>query len=324
MLRLLFMFRDLRCLASPLRFFDTSRKNRDLSFEFRVVLGFHMSRITYINGRYTPFEQASLSWQDRGGLFADGVYEAIAFEKGHLLNEQDHFDRLTQSLKNFRIPFIPGSETLSSICREVVRRNRVSSGVLYIQMTRGIAPRLHTWGPGMKPTLIISVLKGARIKSWEERAKGGKVVTLPDERWDRVFVKSTCLTPNVLSKQKAQEGGGIEAWLFDQKGLVTEGTASNTWIVNGEGILLTRPLDGHILPGVTRKKISEIAKKKNVPFRERSFSLEEAFSAQEAFITSTTQRVQPITQIDDYVIGKGKVGPVTEKLAALYDALLEA
>ncbi|MCP4923952.1 MAG: hypothetical protein GY915_08000 [bacterium] len=165
-----------------------------------------MSRITYLNGRYEPFEQASLSWQDRGTLFGDGVYEAIAFEKGRLLNAMDHFDRLSNSLANFQIPFSPDPEVLFSICREVIRRNKILSGALYIQMTRGIAPRLHTWAPGMKPTLIISVLKGVRIKPWSLRSQGGKVVTMPDERWDRVFVKSTCLTSNVLSKQTAQEG----------------------------------------------------------------------------------------------------------------------
>ena len=175
----------------------------------------------------------------------------------------------------------------------------------------------------MKPTLIVSVLKGVRIKPWAERAKGGRVMTLPDERWERVFVKSTCLTPNVLSKQKAQDMGRIEAWLVDKTGHITEGTASNAWIVNWQGVLLTPPLKGNILPGITRKKILKIAKEQRLKYQEKPFSVQEAYEAKEAFLTSTTQRVQTVTQIDDHILGQGKVGPITEKLATLYDQFLE-
>ena len=276
-----------------------------------------MSRIAYVNGRYVPHQQAAVHVEDRGYQFADGVYEVIAVERDRLVDEVPHLERLDRSLAELRIRPPMARTALRSVMRELVRRNRIGSGSLYIQMTRGVAPRDHAF-PANGDTSLVMTVKRARAQPPSIVEDGVRVITLPDIRWGRCDIKSIALLPNVLAKQKAREVGAYEAWLVDRDGYVSEGSSTNAWIVTETGHLVTRSATHAILNGITRQSLIRLAKASRLGLEERPFTVAEAKAAREAFLTSTTSRVLAVSQIDEQVIGNGRAGSFALKLRALY------
>jgi D-alanine transaminase len=277
-----------------------------------------MSRIAYVNGRYLPHREAFVHIDDRGYQFADGVYEVIAIERGRLVDEGLHLRRLGRSLAELEIAEPMPEASLKTIMREVIRRNRVRDGIIYIQMTRGVAPRDHAF-PRYARTQVVMTARRSKLANPRILAEGAQVITLPDLRWARCDIKSIALLPNILGKQQAREAGAYEAWQVDDDGMITEGTSSNAWIVTGQGEVVTRKADNAILNGTIRVALLDIIRREKLRFVERPFSVDEAKKAREAFTTSTTSIVMPVVQIDDAVIGNGHPGSLS---GTLRDAFL--
>jgi D-alanine transaminase len=272
-----------------------------------------MSRFAYVSGRYLRQGDALVSIEDRGYQFADGVYEVIAVHRGHLIDRSLHLQRLDRSLAALRIARPVSERVLAMILDRIIALNRIADGIVYIQVTRGVARRDHTFAAGLCPQLVVTA---RRTKPVDPRLieAGVAVISIPDERWARCDIKSISLLPNILGKQAARDAGAYEAWQIDATGKVTEGTSTNAWIVTGEGAIVTRPATNAILNGVTRLVVLETAREAGLDFVERSFSLEEAKLAREAFITSTTSLVLPVTRIDRVPVGDGRPGAVTRDL----------
>lgn len=277
-----------------------------------------MSRIAYVNGRYVPHRAASVHIEDRGYQFADGVYEVIAVRGGRLIDELPHFDRLDRSLREMRIASPMAREPLRHALREVIRRNRVADGIVYLQITRGAAPRDHAFPKTARPALVITAKRA--LPKFAQMEKGVVVVTVPDIRWKRRDIKTVNLTANVLAKQQAVEAGAFDAWLVDDEGMISEGTASNAWIVSKAKELITHDPSHRILNGITRLSVRALAEKEGYRFVERAFSLKEAQGAAEAFITGTTSWVTPVIAIDGKKVAGGAPGPLTRALQKLYAA----
>lgn len=276
-----------------------------------------MSRIAYVSGAYVPHRQAAVHIEDRGYQFADGVYEVIAVRGGRLLDEEPHLRRLHRSLEELRIPAPIGDAALGIVLREIVRRNGVETGSVYLQITRGVAPRDHAFPKSAKPTLVVTSRTGRRPdpRLWED---GIAVITIPDIRWQRCDIKSIALVPNVLGKQQARESGVFEAWQVDSGGRITEGTSTNAWIVTDDATVITRAADHAILNGVTRLAVLDIIAREGYRLAEQPFTIEEAKAAREAFLTSTTSDVLPVVRIDGVPVGDGKPGSLCRKLRAAY------
>lgn len=276
-----------------------------------------MSRIVYVNGQYLPHEKATVHVEDRGYQFADGVYEVFAVDNGRLTDAVPHFERLERSLRELEIVPAVSRGVLDHIIGEVIRRNRLRAGIVYLQMTRGVARRDHGFPAEISTSLVITARRGGRPNPALQDT-GVNVITVPDIRWQRCDIKSVSLLPNVLAKQDARRAGAFEAWQVDADGYVTEGSSTNAWIVDAEGHLVTRQLENAILGGITRLVLSDLAAREGIRIIERPFSAEEAKAAPEAFLTSTTSFVMPVIRIDDVDIGNGEPGPVTKKLRDLY------
>jgi len=277
-----------------------------------------MSRIAYVNGRYVPAALACVSVEDRGYQFADGVYEVCEVRGGRLVDERRHMARLDRSLNELRIARPMSAAALSVVLHETVKRNRVRDGIVYLQVTRGVARRDFPFPAGTQPSVVV-LARGNDLSRLEQLADDGvAVVTVPDIRWGRVDIKTVALLPNVLAKQAAREQGAREAWLVDEKGRVTEGASSNAWIVNRDGTLITHPLGHDILPGITRSVVIEAVKAQGLAFEERAFTVAEAYAAREAFITSASQLVLPVVRIDGRPVGNGAPGLVATALRRAY------
>lgn len=278
-----------------------------------------MSRIAYVNGRYVPHAQAYVHVEDRGYQFADGVYEVCAVRGGKLIDEAPHLKRLERSLGELRIRRPIGAAQLAHVMRETVRRNRVRDGLVYVQISRGVARRDHPFPAGdVKPSLVVTA-RNLAVEKYDALAAGGvAVITLPETRWARCDIKSTALLANVLAKQQAREAGAYEAWFVDRDGFVTEGSSTNAWIVDAEGVLRTRRLDHAILPGVTRGEIIPLCRQAGVRVAERAFTVEAAKGAREAFITAASVGLIPVISIDGNAVGNGKPGPVARALREAY------
>jgi D-alanine transaminase len=274
-----------------------------------------MSRIAYVNGQYRPHRDAMVHVEDRGYQFSDGVYEVCEVSGGQLVDERRHMERLQRSLGELRIKLPMPINALSVVLHETVRRNRVSEGLVYLQVTRGVWPRDHAFPPpGTKPAIVVTARAIDRARLDRTGAEGVAVITLPENRWPRVDIKSVSLLPNVLAKQAARERGAREAWFVDRDGFITEGSSSNAWIVTAAGELVTRVADHAILRGITRTVLLDVAAAEGVVLRERSFTVAEAYAAREAFVTSATQSVQPVIRVDDHTIGDGRPGPIATAL----------
>ncbi len=278
-----------------------------------------MSRIAYVNGQYLPLAQAMVSIEDRGYQFSDGVYEVCEVFGGALIDEAHHMARLERSLGELRIDAPLKGRALSIVLRQVMRRNRLIDGFLYLQVTRGVAPRDHGFPQKpVRPSLVVTAKSVDPEKGNALASKGIAVATTADIRWKRVDIKTVSLLPNVLAKQQAREKGCYEAWLIDDAGYVTEGASTNAWIVNAEGRIITRPAEEGILRGVTRTTLLALISELQLPVEERPFSLAEALAAQEAFVTAATTLVMPVVTIDGHVIGTGQPGPIVSRLRSLF------
>lgn len=276
-----------------------------------------MLRIAYVNGQYLRHRDAAVNIEDRGYQFADGVYEVFAAVGGRLVDSERHFERLERSLSELRIAPPCARRVLYVIAREVLRRNNVQDGILYLQITRGVAPRSHAFPDNSEPSLVMTASRRRRAPS-RLPSEGVAVITIPDTRWRRTDIKSVSLLANVLGKQLARDAGAHEAWLVDAGGFITEGTSSNAWIVTSEGEVVTRPADHSVLAGITRLALLDVAREQGIPLVERAFSTDDAYRAAEAFMTSTTSFVLPVTSIDGWAIGDGRPGPLTRTLSESY------
>ena len=274
-----------------------------------------MSRIAYVNGRYLPHRDAMVHVEDRGYQFSDGVYEVCEVRDGRIVDERRHMARLQRSLGELRIQMPMLLSALSIVMHETVRRNRVRNGIVYLQATRGVARRDHAFPPPQTaPSLVVTARNLNRANGEREAREGVSVITVPDQRWARVDIKSVSLLPNVLAKQAAREQGAREAWLVDDKGFVTEGSSANAWIVTNEGKVVTRPADHDILRGISRTVVLEAIAALGLAFEERPFTVAEAYAAREAFVTAASQIVLPVTQIDGRPIGNGHPGLIATEL----------
>lgn len=284
-----------------------------------------MSRIAYVNGRYLPHARASVHIEDRGYQFADGVYEVCEVKAGKLIDERRHMERLVRSLGELRIALPMTLKALGLVLRETIARNRVQDGLVYLQITRGVARRDFVFpAEGTKPSVVVIARSKDPAKTESSALAGIAVVTTKDNRWDRVDIKTVGLLPNALASQYAKEQGASEAWLVDRDGYVTEGSHSNAWIVTADKKIVTRPAEHGILRGITRTVIFEVAKKLGHRIDERPFTLKEALAATEAFNTSATQIVMPVVKIDGTLIGGGKPGEVAKALRARFYEIAEA
>jgi D-alanine transaminase len=276
-----------------------------------------MSRIAYVNGRYLPHGAATVHVEDRGYQFSDGVYEVCEVRGGSIIDQRRHLARLKRSLHELRIEMPMSEAALAIVMRECMRRNRVRDGLIYLQITRGVARRDHGFPPpGTRPSVVVTA-HGMDVAGSERTAADGVfVITVPDNRWQRVDIKSISLLPNVLAKQAARENGAKEAWFVDHAGHVTEGSSSNAWIVTRGGKVVTRPADNGILRGITRTVLIDVIRAQGLEFEERPFTVEEAYGAREAFLTSASQIVMPVVRIDDRPVGNGAPGSVATALRA--------
>lgn len=278
-----------------------------------------MPRVAYVNGQYVNYRAASVSIDDRGFQFGDSVYEVVAVREGSFIEIVDHLDRLERSLSELHMSSPVRRDALLIIINQIRMRNRVRDGLVYLQVSRGVALRSHGFPTEIvRPSLIVT----GRPRTDQQAAQLGRdgicVITVPDDRWRRRDIKSTNLLPNVLAKQRAIEAGCREAWLVDDRGFVTEGSSSTAWIVTSDKSVVTRPLSKEILPGVTRRNLVETIRKSGALLKERPFSVTEAESAAEAFITSANNPVTPVVQINAAKIGVGKPGPITKMLQQKY------
>ncbi|HVV60254.1 MAG TPA: D-amino-acid transaminase [Pseudolabrys sp.] len=274
-----------------------------------------MSRVAYVNGRYLPHAQAKVAIEDRGYQFADGVYEVCEVRGGKLVDERRHLARLDRSMRELRMRQPMSFAALGVVLRETIRRNRVTDGIVYLQVTRGTAPRDFPFpAASVRPSLVVTARSNDLARLEQQAADGIAVVTVPDIRWQRVDIKSVSLLPNVLAKQAARDKGAREAWLVDKDGFVTEGASSNAWIVSRDGKLLTRALNTGILAGITRTVLLDVIKAQGLKLEERAFTVEEAYGAREAFVTSASQIVMPVVQIDGRPVGNGAPGLVATAL----------
>lgn len=277
-----------------------------------------MSRIAYVNGAYVPITQAAVHINDRGYQFADGVYEGISVRHGKLIDLEPHLDRLWRSMHELKMYEPMSRRAISFVFHQVVRRNRISDGFLYIQITRGVAPRDHAFPvEPIMPALIVTC-KRLSFDGVRQRAERGvKASSQPDERWARCDIKSTSLLPNILAKQAAREANAFEAVMYDEDGMITEGSSTNIWVVKA-GKLITRSTADNILAGITRMRVKNLAEKMQLSLEERAFSIDEAKSADEMFLTSSTSCAMPIVAFDDQKIGDGTPGPVAKRLIEAY------
>jgi D-alanine transaminase len=278
-----------------------------------------MGRIAYVNGRFVPHGQAYVHIEDRGYQLADAVYEVWALFDGKLADAEGHFARLERSLSELRIAMPMSRAALTLVLREAVRRNRIRDGLLYLQVSRGVAPRDHAFPKTpVRPAVVMTVNPVDRTAAEARAAKGVSVVTTPETRWGRCDIKTVGLLPNALAKQKAREAGAAEAWFVDELGFVTEGASSNAWIVDREGRLRTRDTNANILRGVTRNTLLDVIRGEGLEVDERPFTADEAVAAREAFITGAGTLVLPVVAVDGRAVGKGEPGPVATRLRRLY------
>ena len=275
-----------------------------------------MSRIVYVNGDYLPEEDAKVSIFDRAFLMSDGIYEVTTVLDGKLVDFPGHLARLHRSLGELDIPAPVSDEDLLAIHRELVARNGVAEGMIYLQVTRGTQDRDFAWGPDLTPTLVLFT-QAKSVADSPLADRGARVIAIEDLRWGRRDIKTTQLLYPSIAKMAAKKAGCDDAWMVED-GLVTEGTSNNAWIVLADGTLVTRNLSNAILHGITRAAVKEYAAAHQIKVEERPFTLDEAKSAAEAFFTSASAFVTPIVEIDGATLGDGKPGPVAKRLREIY------
>ena len=274
-----------------------------------------MSKIAYLNSKFVKFRDAKVHIEDRGLQFSDSVYEVISFYNQQLVDFEFHIKRLKYSLKELKIKYLVNQDKLKKIFKKIINLNKLKNGIIYMQITRGIQPRDHTYKNNLIPNLIIYVIN-KKFNLPNKNFKGEKAITYIDLRWKRRDIKTVSLLANVLAKNEAVRKNAYEAILID-KGKITEATASNVWIVKNNK-LFTHPTNTDILKGVTRESIKRIIKTNKLQLNEKSFTIKQLYNADEVFITSSTNLVTPIIKIDSKIINKGKIGNISFQLASLY------
>lgn len=273
----------------------------------------------YLNGQFVPCNEAAVSVEDRGFLFGDGVYEVIAIHKGFMVDGFPHLKRLERSMHELEItPPLPSNDIVRLI-HELRQLNNVENGLIYIQVTRGVAPRVHHFPqPPVEPTFLVMTSVIEYPQPAEIAFKPCHVITLPDIRWGRCDIKSISLLANCVAREQARKADAFEAVMYDQDGYVTECSAANAWIINQRGELQTRQSDYGILNGICRQMALELIEKEDLVLREEPFSVEEMKQAKEVFLTTTTPMIKPIGLVDDVTINNGEIGPLTRKLLTSY------
>jgi D-alanine transaminase len=283
-----------------------------------------MPRIAYVNGRYLPLRQAMVHVEDRGYQFGDAVYEVCEVRQGRLIDERRHLARLKRSLDELQIKLPMSPVALGIVLREVIARNRIGYGIVYLQVSRGVARRDHAFpAPEVPPSVVVTARPLNARRNEALAAAGIAVVSVPDNRWGRVDIKTTGLLPNVLARQAAVAQGARDAWFVDKDGMVTEAASANAWIVTQAGRVVTRPADHGILKGITRTVLFDVIKAQGLSVEERAFALSEAYAAREAFVTAASQIVLPVVRIDGRAIGEGKPGPVATALRRAFHEYAE-
>jgi D-alanine transaminase len=283
-----------------------------------------MARVVYVNGVYAPYAEACVHVEDRGYQFADGVYEVCEVRDGCLVDERRHLLRLRRSLAELKMAEPMDLRALGVILRETVRRNRVKDGIVYLQISRGVARRDFAFPHADVAPSVVCLARSQRRAKGESRAAAGvSVITVPDLRWHRVDIKTTGLLAQSLARQQAHDAGANEAWMVDRDGFVTEGASCNAWIATADGKLVTRPAESGILRGITREVAMEAARRSGLTYEERAFQVSEAKAAREAFQTSATGLVMPVVKIDGQPIGNGKPGEVALGLRRSYHTVAE-
>lgn len=275
-----------------------------------------MSRIAYVNGAYVPQNEAGVSIDDRGYQFGDGIYEVVYLIDGKMADEAMHLDRLDRSLSEMAIDWPVSRQVLQMIMARIIRLNEVTTGLVYVQITRGVARRDHKWTKALKPSLVVTAKN--TVASVPEDIAAVPVITVPDERWDRRDIKTIQLLPNCMAKQKAFQAGAYEAVMIDPDGTVTEGSSSNVWIITDQDELITRPATNKILNGITRRSVYAVAKEMQLQVVERPFTLDELQQAKEAFLTSASSHVTAIGTVDGQKIADGSTGAVAKRLRLAY------
>ncbi|TDK38709.1 D-amino-acid transaminase [Rhizobium deserti] len=274
-----------------------------------------MSRIAYVNGQYVAHSEAAVHVEDRGFQFADGVYEVCEVRQGQIIDLTRHLTRLDRSLSELKIASSMSRTALTLVVREVLRRNRVKNGIFYMQVTRGAARRDHFFpAADTPPTLVITAKSTDPSLMAKKYASGISVITVPENRWDRVDIKTVGLLPNVLAKQQARDAGAQDAIFVDRNGIVMEGASSNVWIVAADGTLVTRPAEHGILRGVTRTTLLDVTEILNFKVEEREFQMDELLAAREVFFTSATGSCVPIVAVDGKPIANGHPGTVSSSI----------
>lgn len=275
-----------------------------------------MSRIAFVNGSFLPLEEARVPITDRGFLLADGIYEVSAVLNGRLVDNEAHLARLDRSLREIRIPNPYSATEWRRLEEELVRRNGLVEGLVYMQVTRGAAERDFAFPEASTPTIVMFT-QSKRITRSPQAERGVAVVTTPDLRWKRRDIKSVALLAQVLAKQAAAEAGAYEAWMVED-GFVTEGSSSTAFIVTAERSIVTRPLSHAVLPGITRLAVMRLVFERGLRVEERPFSVAEAHEAAEAFLTSASSFVMPVISIDGRPVGSGTPGTTTLRLREVY------
>ena len=283
-----------------------------------------MTRVVYVSGRYLPYAQAGVHAEDRGFQFGDAVYEVCEVRDGRLVDETRHMQRLARSLGELRIKEPMSAPAWSRVLRETIRRNRVTHGLVYLQVSRGAHARDFLFPPaGTPPTVVCLARSVAKSKGEAAAAKGIAIKTVPDNRWERCDIKTVMLLPASLAKEAARAEAASDAWFVDADGMVTEGASSNAWIVDKNGRLVTRPADQSLLQGITRTTLIDLLRTEGIELVERPFTVTEARQAREAFLTSATNIVMPVVQIDGKPIGNGAPGLLTLRLRAAFHSQAE-
>lgn len=279
-----------------------------------------MGRVAFVNGQYVPHGAASVHVEDRGYQFADGVYEVIPVIAGKQVDGIGHRERLARSLRELRITPPMTDRALALVIEEVIRRNRVRTGHVYLQVTRGVAPRDHAFPAESDSAIVVYANSKPAGGLGKQAEEGVEVITAPDQRWARCDIKTVGLLPNCLAKQAAREAGAHEAFMYDSDGFVTEGSSTNAWIVDSEGRLVTRPVSHEILNGITRLSLISLVEGQGIEVVERPFTVEELKNAREVFLTSASALATPVVKVDDHVIGNGRPGSVTSRLVEIFRA----
>lgn len=276
-----------------------------------------MPNLSYIDGNYYNYYDSKIHINDRGYHFGDAVYEVILYNQGVYYDFDEHINRLFRSLHSIDIQFSITKKTIELIVKNLIRLNKISFGSVYIQVSRGIADRNHTFNNlNIKP--ILTIITSKKHNNINNDIIGVKAITVRDNRWARPDIKTTQLLPNVLAKTKANKQGAYESIFIDDEGYITEGSSSNIWIINKDNEIITRSIDGKILSGITRKTIAKFSKLNDLTVIENKFSKDEMLNAKEVFLTSASSFVTPITEIDNVKINKGVVGEMSIKLKKLY------